>query len=1089
MLEFSIYFGNRRLVSVLAIAWLLTQSLLIQAHSYADEPQRELATKPTNEADIVFFEKSIRPLLATHCYECHSANATKLKASLMLDSRQRMLKGGDSGTALVPSKADESPIIEAVKYTSNEMPPKGKLPDADIENLIKWVNMGAPWPEEAEPTPAEKKNIFDLNARKQSHWMWQPVREPSLPTVSNGNWPLQPLDRFILSKLESSDLKPAPPIDRRGLLRRLSFDLLGLPPSAEETDRFAEDGASNSTEVLVDTLLKSPQFGERWGRHWLDLVRYAESRGHEFDADTPNAYQYRDYVIRAFNADVPYDQFVREHIAGDLLPNPRVNPDSKINESVLGTGFWYLGEWVHSPVDIRKDESDRFDNMVDVATKAFLGVTVTCARCHDHKFDAISARDYYSMTGFLQGSQYRQVRFQTMEQERSNATELDRLDADYASQVKKAIAETWSQNRQETIEKLRAKVTSAAGKVELPWPRLAIPTLASSDDSSELVVDYMSDNPSLLNQDGFIFGTSIPRPAQLVLREVEAAPAVQSTLFSSVRNDAFWNGLIARGEKPIGTNSRIESMPRPGRTLLTPTFEVKHGTISCLVRGNGYVVACVDSHRLVAGPLHGGTIQDIKRENDQVGWIAMNLTRYVGHRIHLEFTPAENQTLEILGVRDGKKAESVVATKTEAAQFPDSNETVEKIAKTIDKAIAAWTDSSLASEATDADCLGATNWLLSNSKLLFASDPDGKSEIDRIAIRWADTRKELRSRLPNESAIAVAMIDSTGEDDRVLIRGNSAAPGEVTPRRFLEAIDGDLPLKIESGSGRLQLADRMNDPSNPLTSRVIVNRVWHHLFGRGIVPTVDDFGVLGQMPSHPELLDHLTVWFNQNGKSIKGLIRYIVLSQTYQMSSQVSEQSLAIDPKNILWQHVAPKRLSGEAIRDSLLAISGELDSRMYGPSVPVFLSPFMEGRGRPSASGPLDGSKRRSIYVAIRRNFLSPFMLTFDTPNPFSTMGRRNVSNVPAQSLILMNDPFVSAEAHNWAVRTLKKEFGTDMDRIQWMYKTAFARPPTNRELQTATQFIQEQTRQRGAAAGDIGVWSDFAHVLINLKEFVFLR
>ncbi len=1089
MLEFSIYFGSRRLVSVLAIAWLLTQALLIQAHSYADEPQRELATKPTNEADIVFFEKSIRPLLATHCYECHSANATKLKASLMLDSRQRMLKGGDSGTALVPSKADESPIIEAVKYTSNEMPPKGKLPDEDIENLIKWVNMGAPWPEEAEPTPAEKKNIFDLNARKQSHWMWQPVREPSLPTVSNGNWPLQPLDRFILSKLESSDLKPAPPIDRRGLLRRLSFDLLGLPPSAEETDRFAEDGASNSTEVLVDTLLKSPQFGERWGRHWLDLVRYAESRGHEFDADTPNAYQYRDYVIRAFNADVPYDQFVREHIAGDLLPNPRVNPDSKINESVLGTGFWYLGEWVHSPVDIRKDESDRFDNMVDVATKAFLGVTVTCARCHDHKFDAISARDYYSMTGFLQGSQYRQVRFQTMEQERSNATELDRLDADYASQVKKAIAENWSRNRQETIEQLRAKVTSAAGKVELPWPRLAIPTLASSDDSSELVVDYMSDNPSLLNQDGFIFGTSIPRPAQLVLREVEAAPAVQSTLFSSVRNDAFWNGLIARGEKPIGTNSRIESMPRPGRTLLTPTFEVKHGTISCLVRGNGFVVACVDSHRLVAGPLHGGTIQDIKRENDQVGWIAMNLTRYVGHRIHLEFTPAENQTLEILGVRDGKKAESVVATKTETAQFPDSNETVEKIAKTIDKAIAAWTDSSLASEATDADCLGATNWLLSNSKLLFASDPDGKSEIDRIAIRWADARKELRSRLPNESAIAVAMIDSTGEDDRVLIRGNSAAPGDVTPRRFLEAIDGDLPLKIESGSGRLQLADRMNDPSNPLTSRVIVNRVWHHLFGRGIVPTVDDFGVLGQMPSHPELLDHLTVWFNQNGKSIKGLIRYIVLSQTYQMSSQVSEQSLAIDPKNILWQHVAPKRLSGEAIRDSLLAISGELDSRMYGPSVPVFLSPFMEGRGRPSASGPLDGSKRRSIYVAIRRNFLSPFMLTFDTPNPFSTMGRRNVSNVPAQSLILMNDPFVSAEAHNWAVRTLKKEFGTDMDRIQWMYKTAFARPPTNRELQTATQFIQEQTRQRGAAAGDIGVWSDFAHVLINLKEFVFLR
>ena len=676
-----------------------------------------------------------------------------------------------------------------------------------------------------------------------------------------------------------------------------------------------------------------------------------------------------------------------------------------------------------------------------------------------------------------------------MEQERHISAELKKLDANYASQVEKALVENWSQNRPETIEKLRAKVTSAGGKVELSWPRLLIPTLASSDDSSELAVDYTSDKPSLLNQDGFIFGANIPHPAQIVLREVDATPTVQLALGSSVRNDAFWNGLIAKGEKPINMNSRIETMPRPGRTLLTPTFEVKHGTVSCLVRGNGFVVACVDSHRLVAGPLHGGTIQDIKRENNQVGWIAMNLTRYVGHRIHLEFTPAENQTLEVFGVRDGKKAESVVVTKTEPARDPDSIETIEEIASKIDKAIEAWKDRNLATKASDGDCLAATNWLLSNSKILFACDPDGRSEIDRIAIRWADARKELRSRLPNESAIAVAMIDSTGEDDRVLIRGNSAAPGDVTPRRFLEAIDGGSPLKIENGSGRLQLAERMNDPSNPLTSRVIVNRVWHHLLGRGIVPTVDDFGVLGQMPSNPELLDHLAEWFNRNGKSIKGLIRYIVLSQTYQMSSQVSDQSLAIDPKNMLWQHVAPKRLSGEAIRDSLLSISGELDSKMYGPSVPIFLSPFMDGRGRPSASGPLDGSKRRSIYIAVRRNFLSPFMLTFDTPNPFSTMGKRNVSNVPAQSLILMNDPFVGAEAHNWAVRTLKKELGSDMDRIQWMYKTAFARPPTSRELQTATQFIQEQSRQRGAAAGDIGVWSDFAHVLINLKEFVFLR
>ena len=360
------------------------------------------------------------------------------------------------------------------------------------------------------------------------------------------------------------------------------------------------------------------------------------------------------------------------------------------------------------------------------------------------------------------------------------------------------------------------------------------------------------------------------------------------------------------------------------------------------------------------------------------------------------------------------------------------------------------------------------------------ADAENKNRLSKLAQRWKKRRDLLSKEIIFESRLAPAMMDGDSEDAFIYIRGNSSKLGDVEPRHFLTAITGDDPMEISTGSGRLQLAQQINDANNPLTSRVITNRIWHYLMGRGLVPTTDDFGVLGQRPTHPELLDYLAGEFRADGQSIKRMIKRIVMTETYQMASHPNAESVQADPKNLLWHHRPPKRLEGEIIRDSLLAISGSLDMTIGGPSVPIHLTDFMGGRGRPKQNGPLDGDQRRSIYVSVRRNFMSPFMTTFDTPVPFSTMGRRTVSNVPAQALILMNDPFVSLQAKAWARRCLETKTETQ-ERVEWLYESAFARSPTEMELQTSLSFLGD--------GSDPEIWTHFAHALINTKEFIFVR
>ncbi|MEW4561611.1 PSD1 and planctomycete cytochrome C domain-containing protein [Bremerella sp. JC770] len=1072
----------------------------------------ELDPPEFDDAQLEFFEKDIRPILAKRCYECHGPDSETPGGGLFLTSRGALLEGGDSGPSIVVGKSDESLLIEAIHYDGiYQMPPKSRMPEEEIAKLEQWVTRGAAWPlSDEKNTP--RKEVFDLAQRKAEHWAWQPVTRPAVPNVKNEAWIKDPVDRFILAKIEDANLAPNGPAEPAMLLRRLHFDLTGLPPTPQQVEAFLADPSPAAIEKVVDELLASPRFGEHWGRHWLDLVRYAESRGHEFDYAIPNAYEYRDYVIRALNEDLPYNELVVEHIAGDLMDKPRMHPETGHNESVLGTGFWHLGDWVHSPVDIRKDETDRFDNMLDVMNKAFLGLTVTCARCHDHKFDAISQADYYAQMGFLQSSAYRQVRFESAEHNRQVAQSLDKLNDEFQSQARSAYqrgvdqsASRWEKDWQSPDSAWGKRLAEAAQDPQHPlhyWARLLtepqdqrpqviaearqwvdkqVAQMASYNGQQVHVYDQLP--PRKWRTDGEVFGHH-PQPAGAFDWNATAEGGIAGvrTVGAAVY-DTRWGKLkLHRGvQEDFG---KIRGWNRAGRTLKTDTFALNDGRMHYLVKGSGRAFAVVDSHRLVQGPLHGVTVKEWKSDDATTArWITQDLRDYQGHAVHIEFSPIDDQPLEILQVAEGPQPPHVMNGQTMAARalggvLNDSDVSTERFVQILKHAPESPETAPLA------------DWLVRNWNTVV---PDQARPWEELASAYHEQSKQLLASVKWRSRTAPGMWDNSAEQEVLLIRGNTKNPSSEVERQLLTAIDGGASPFDPHGSGRLQLAHQMMDANNPFASRVAVNRVWHYLMGRGIVRSVDNFGVLGELPTHPQLLDYLATEFVEDGWSLKRMIRRVVLSQTYQMSSVQAGSAEEADPKNDLFHRAEVKRLSGEAIRDSLLLVSGSLNETMYGPSVPVHLTSFMQGRGRPGESGPLDGAGRRSVYLEVRRNFLSPMMLAFDTPQPITTIGRRNQSNVPAQSLILLNDPFVIGQCEQWARQAIARTPDDTQLRIEQMIQQAFSRKPTPQELVLAQQFLESHGQTLSIApqevASSVELWRDLAHVLVNAKPFIFVR
>ena len=1102
---------------------------------------------------IEFFENHIRPLLVQNCYKCHSEEVDKAKGELLLDTREGLRKGGESGPAIVPGNSKASRLIQAVSYDNADlqMPPKTKLPQASIDKLIQWITMGAPDPRDGKVANITDKDEFDIVKRKAEHWAWQPVRcdiqPPKVEPVGGAEWTNTAVDYFILAKLQASELSPSTPATRRTLVRRLHFDLIGLPPTPEEVEAFVADASPNAYENLVERLLTSPHFGERWGQHWLDLMRFAETRGHESDFPIPEAYRYRNYVVRALNADVSYDDFVVEHIAGDLVEDPRIDPATRRNESVQGAGFWHLGEATHSPVDIRGDECNRVHNQIDVYSKAFLGLTVGCARCHDHKFDAISTRDYYALAGYLQSSGYHLKDVSDPAAQTAAHNKLAKLRADSEAGLLKEFAslvETKVSHLADYLLVAAEILRNIPEGKDAPKPSDYIashPTVQEAAKAKNLQLEKLAAWVAYLDKARANAADPLRGVAQVALgraradalagmRKLEADTTAQAKLIkinvtieegerNYVKSERDWTAedMIAdyrraqdpeewltggrqfgagptEGGTPVfgdNTSHPIKEFNENGAArsdglstrftgiIRTRTFGVNGDMLWYRYKGKADVFLAVNSHRQIAGPLHGIVRQKLDSKGDEWKWHSHRVRDYIGHRVHVEFKAEGGFALERVQFGGGEPPILRPVNSRLAKLMESSSDLANGFARVLTTAA----NDCVAGQA-DRETAQLLNWVIRHDNLL-----EKPADLDRAAAKFAAYHKaksDIERTIPG-AVWALTLLDGNGEDEPVLVRGNHRTPEQqLVPRSFLKALGAtDRPQR---GSGRMGLAKSMIDPGNPFVSRVAVNRIWHHLFGRGIVETVDNFGATSKPPTHPELLDYLASQIMDRGWSVKDMIRQVVLSSTYRQSSKPNMDSARVDPNNTLLHRMPIRRLQGEVIRDQLLAISGRIDKRQFGKGPMVHITPFMRTNRSPGGSGPMDGDGRRSIYVEVRRNHLEPMLTAFDKPTPFTTIGKRMVSNSPAQPLIMLNNEFVHQQAAIWADALLKTGNANAGELVNRAYLQAFGREPEAWETGIAVEFVEQQQK---AAGGDSlkQPLADLCHTLFNVKEFVFIN
>lgn len=971
---------------------------------------KKKATLVFNHQDKVSFNFEVRPILVQKCYLCHGPDMKSRKANLRLDTFEgatATLKGGRK--AVVPGDAEASMLVSRIHSKDPEMvmpTPESHLTLSEKEKdiLTKWIDEGAQY---------------------EKHWAFvKPEAEIKKEPVA------KQIDDYIGIQLKQKGLTPGSRADKNTLIRRVSYLLTGLPPTPVDIARFQADNSEKAYEKMIDQYLNAPGYGEVWARHWMDIVRYAETKGHEFDFSINGAWRYRDYLIRAFNQDVPYDQFVKEHLAGDLLPNVRRHTVSGMNESVLGTAFFNLGEGAHSPVDVRKDEADRIDNVIDVTTKAFQGLTVACSRCHDHKFDPISAEDYYGLFGILEST-----RFSPKVAEKSLAREKNEAElAGLKKYIISHVATEWGK-----ANKMTATPLPASG-----------PSVTEPTASYRILGDFRGRELGAWRSDGFAFGntTTLGQP-----------------VFKDDKIVALQDGKAS---------SRLYGMGKYG-ALRSPNFVIDKDFIGVRALGKGSTIrVIVDNYQLIRWPIY----DNLDQEADTLQWhnFIFNVGRWKGHNAYIEVMPGRYND-HVYKLKDDQFVEVQYAIAFEG-KWPEV------------KPVKSTTSGSLA--------VSVQRW--KENRFDYG---------DVLAMNKALRQKAIPGLIPNlspllekEQLLAGSMIDSVffdgvvdgfSIDSPVFIRGDYQMTSKnKVPRKFIDVLTGKKTGFKSQGSGRMELASAIVNPENPLTARVMTNRIWYYLFGRGLVETVDNFGLQGKLPSNPALLDFLAIEYQRNGWSTRKLMKAILLTDTFQRSVGTDADNIERDPDNIYLASYPKRRLEAEMIRDGLLATAGNLNNTMYGASVPVYISGFMNGRGKPSTSGPLDGRGRRSVYQEVRRNFLDPTMTTFDRPIPFTTFGSRNVSTVPAQSLVLMNDPFVIHEAEVMAKNVVSLKTHSFEKKVDWIYVRAFSREASKQEIENARNFMIKMAALKKSkpetAVHDIGIWKDYCHSIFNLKEFIYL-
>jgi cytochrome c553 len=922
-----------------------------------------------------FFENHIRPILANNCYKCHTDSES---GGLRLDSREGLLKGGEDGPVLSPGDPEKSLIITAVRQTTSlKMPKNGKpLTPQEVADLTLWVKQGAVWPKSAPgSTFAASVKTGVITDKQRAFWSFQPLKVTAAPEVKDpSHWAKTPIDKFVLAKVNSAGLQPAPQADRRALIRRATYDLTGLPPTPEEVDAFLKDKSPKAYENLIDRLLASPRYGDRWGRHWLDVARYAEDdvrgldpkgRGYmPFDG----AYRYRDWVIQSFNADMPYDEFLRLQLAGDKIP---AKTKQEQEDHLTATSYLGAGPWVWDQAEPIQGRADERNERVDAVTRGMLGLTVACARCHNHKYDPITQKDYYALIGVFANSTYKEYPTVSEAQAAAYTSSLSKLE--------KMQIDLQDYTRTETRQLADAYAHQVSKYMVAAWQVVGKPKSTVEEAASSAKVD-----PELLRRWVDYLKPEKPHPYDYL---------------------KDWDAMItAEGGSEDEARELAESFQR--------------------------VVLRVRQHD-----------REIEEENE----IIRDKNDVPRHRVH-DAKPSEFETddqfcpgcaleLKTIPIQEAKLYSDMFVTR--------SGDEEQKFVPGV---------------------LVFSGW-----GLMSRVGAPVQAYVEEQQKEIGELKKKLA---PANYPYVHGMADKPEiKDVKLNVRGNPHSLGDVVPRRFLTVLTTSTTKPYSDGSGRLELANDI--ASSPLAMRVIVNRVWKWHFGSGIVNTPDNFGLVGDEPSDPELLEYLAHEFVANGRSIKKLQREIMLSAVYQTSVEESPAAHEKDGANRLYSHFNRTRLDAEEIRDTMLFVAGDLDmKKTAGPS-----SDFSEDNVEPT------------VFCKVSRFRLNNYLQVFDFPNPSFTSEQRFSSNVPLQQLYFMNNPFVYKQAGVLAERVHDEP--TEKDRIIKLYKYVFQREPSAQEIELGLQFLNTTPEKAGyAVAGEpITAWHQYARIMLSSNEFQFLN